>query len=393
MSLSEQSAPVVGPDDGTVPADRRRVGRLPSLTGLRFPAAFLVFVFHASLPFPEIRLLADDGAAHKYNQVVGQIGALGVTFFFVLSGFVLTWSARDGDSATSFWRRRFVKIMPNYVVAWILAMVLYVGAKATLFQSLGSLFMLQVWTPYFTSHLPVNPPSWSLAVEAVFYLAFPLIYLGVRRIPAQRLKFWIIGAIVAVAATPLITTLLVPAGPEVMAHADGTSPIHYWFAYILPIPRLLDFGLGILVARAVMLGRWRDIGMLWSGLLVAASYVVCFFVPYLYGLRVVFLVPAVMLTAAAAIADNEGRFTLFRNRAMVWLGEISFAFYMVHYIVLAFTRKLLGPDLFSTPAGFAIIAGQAVLTLLVSWALYAGVERPITRRWSVSRRKTAAARM
>nr|WP_209447224.1 acyltransferase [Amycolatopsis alba] len=391
--MSEQSAPVVGPDDGTVPADRRRVGRLPSLTGLRFPAAFLVFVFHASLPFPEIRLLADDGAAHKYNQVVGQIGALGVTFFFVLSGFVLTWSARDGDSATSFWRRRFVKIMPNYVVAWILAMVLYVGAKATLFQSLGSLFMLQVWTPYFTSHLPVNPPSWSLAVEAVFYLAFPLIYLGVRRIPAQRLKFWIIGAIVAVAATPLITTLLVPAGPEVMAHADGTSPIHYWFAYILPIPRLLDFGLGILVARAVMLGRWRDIGMLWSGLLVAASYVVCFFVPYLYGLRVVFLVPAVMLTAAAAIADNEGRFTLFRNRAMVWLGEISFAFYMVHYIVLAFTRKLLGPDLFSTPAGFAIIAGQAVLTLLVSWALYAGVERPITRRWSVSRRKTAAARM
>jgi peptidoglycan/LPS O-acetylase OafA/YrhL len=391
MSLSEPSTTVGQSPGGAVPSGRPRVGRLPSLTGLRFPAAFLVFVFHASLPFPEIRLLASDAAAHKYNEIVGQIGALGVTFFFVLSGFVLTWSARDGDSATSFWRRRFVKIMPNYVVAWVLAMVLYVGAKATLFQSLGSLFMLQVWTPYFTSHLPVNPPSWSLAVEAVFYLAFPLLYLGVRRISPQRLKFWIAGAVAAVAATPLITELLVPAGPEVMAHADGTSPIHYWFAYILPIPRLLDFALGILVARAVMLGRWRDIGMLWSGVVLVASYVVCFFVPYMYGLRVVFIVPAVMLTAAAAIADNEGRFTMFRNRAMVWLGEVSFAFYMVHYVVLAFTRKLLGPDLFSTPVGFMIIVGQAVLTLLVSWGLYALVERPITRRWSVSRRRTSLA--
>ncbi|MGW8765243.1 acyltransferase family protein [Streptomyces sp. NPDC055815] len=365
---------------------QHRPSRLPSLTGLRFPAAFMVFVFHASLPMPLVRLLADDTVEHNFAWAVGPSGALGVTFFFVLSGFVLTWSASDDDTAPSFWRRRYVKILPNYVVAWILAMALY-AAATPLLPALGALFMFQVWTPYFSEHLPVNPPSWSLAVEAVFYLAFPLLLAGIRRISADRLKYWIVGTVAAVFVTPLITYQLVPAGPHVMPGTDGTSPVHYWFAYIMPLPRILDFALGILVARAVMLNRWRNIGMIWSAVLLAAGYVASYYVPYLYAQRATCLIPAVMLIAAAAVADRDGRFTLFRSRAMVWLGNVSFAFYLLHFIVLAWFRKLLGTEMYGTATGIAIIAGEAVVTLLASWALYALVEKPLTRRFSRPRQQ------
>lgn len=365
-----------------------RVSRLDTLTGLRFPAALLVFLFHASLPYPSVRLFADDGVESDFTALLAQAGALGVTFFFVLSGFVLTWSARSGDTAPAFWRRRFVKIVPNYVVAWALAMVLFAAAQTETWRALLSLFMLQVYVPDFATNLAVNPPGWSLAVEAVFYLSFPVLIAVIRKIRADRLKYWIAGTVAAVFATVLLTYTLVPAGTAMMDNEPDTSATHFWFAYVLPFPRVLDFALGILVARAVMLGRWRNIGMLWSGALLAVSYVIASDVPHLYGQRAVCLIPAVLLIAAGALADQEGRRSLFRNRAMVWLGEISFAFYLLHYVVLACTRELLGTRLYPTPAGIGIMLAELAVTVLASWALYALVERPITRRWSRARART-----
>jgi peptidoglycan/LPS O-acetylase OafA/YrhL len=97
------------------------------------------------------------------------------------------------------------------------------------------------------------------------------------------------------------------------------------------------------------------------------------------------IVPIVLLIAAAASADAEGRFTLFRNRAMVKLGEISFAFYLLHYIALSWLRKELGTQMYSTPAGLAMLAGTVVATVVASWVLYALVESPLVRRFGRAR--------
>ncbi|MEF2526351.1 acyltransferase family protein [Streptomyces sp. CS62] len=92
------------------------------------------------------------------------------------------------------------------------------------------------------------------------------------------------------------------------------------------------------------------------------------------------------------MADAEGRFTLFRNRAMVWLGDISFAFYLVHYTVMVALWKLLGSKAYSVPEAVALAVLFIAAGILASWALYALVERPITRRWSNPRRKPAVVR-
>jgi peptidoglycan/LPS O-acetylase OafA/YrhL len=364
-----------------------RSSRLPSLTGLRFVAALFVFCYHAALPIPALRLLADDSAAYGFYGVASQAGGLGVGFFFVLSGFILTWSARPGDTPRSFWRRRFVKIYPNYVVAWVLAMVLFAAAYTPAWRAVVNLFMLQVWTPDFDTNFSVDPPGWSLGAEAFFYACFPLLLVFATRIRASRLKFWIGGVVALVVLKPVVAYLFLPSTPAIPGESS-VSVSQYWFGYILPPTRLLDFALGILVARAVMTGRWRNIGMIASVILLAGGYWLAASVPYLYGQSAIFVIPAALLIAAAAIADNEGRFTLFSNRVMTWLGEISFAFYLMHFIVLAYGRSLLGSRLFSTAATVWLLLAGVVVAVGVSWALYAFVERPITRRWSGTRRES-----
>lgn len=370
---------------GTTTTARSRLARLPSLTGLRFYAAALVFFSHVVLPIPTIRLLADDDLAFAMFEIGQPAGGFGVTFFFVLSGFILTWSIRPTDSARAFWRRRAAKIVPSYLVAWVLAMVLVAAATTDLWQAILSFTLLQAWVPDLLINWAVNSPGWSLSVEMLFYLSFPLLYLLARRISAPQLKYWIAGVVAAIAATPLLTEMIIPAG-DLLAPGRSTPANYVWFAIHFPPSRLLDFALGVLVARAVLLGRWRNIGMRWSALLLVVSYVVAAYSPILYSWRVICVVPAALLIASAAIADRDGRFTLVRNRATVWLGEISYAFYLVHFTVVQFTRSVLGDRLFSTPVGVLLIFAEFGLSILVSWALYAWVERPFMRRWSAPRR-------
>ncbi|RAG84383.1 acyltransferase [Streptacidiphilus pinicola] len=378
----------IGTSDTAAEAQRTRASRLPSLTGLRFPAALAVFLFHCFIPIPSLQLLGDERTQFRLFDWFGQTGGLGVTFFFVLSGFVLTWSARDTDTAPQFWRRRFVKIYPNYVVAWVLAMLAFAGPSTPIHVAVSNLFMVQVWVPSYATNFSVDPPSWSLGAEAIFYLSFPLLLAAFRRVNPRHLKYWIIGAMAAVWATPALAYALFPKTPLIPGGYSSVSA--YWFSYVLPPVRLFDFALGILVALAVKHGRWRNIGIIPSVLLLAGGYWLTYHVPYLYAQRATMIIPIALLIAATATADIEGRFTPFRNRVMVWLGEISFAFYLLHYVVLASLRKALGTQTFSTAAGLSIMLGAAVGTVLLSWALHTAVETPLVRRFSRSRRAKTA---
>lgn len=387
-SSAEGSSPSAEPLRGA--RTRPAANRLPTLTGMRFAAAFLVFLNHAGMPIPLLRLLRDEETSNDFYKATEHIGALGVAFFFVLSGFVLTWSARPRDTVRAFWRRRFVKIYPNYVITWALAMVVFASAFTPARMAISNALMVHVWVPDFEYLFSVNSPSWSLGCEAVFYACFPLMHRLFSRIRPERLLMYIAGVAALVIATPWISYTFLSDTPTVQLTNEvaDASAMQSWFAYFLPPVRMLDFVLGMLLAQAVINGRWRNIGMAWSSLLLVVSYVLCLNVPTLYAQRSVFIIPIVLMIGAAAMADVEGQFTLFRNRAMVWLGEISFAFYLLHFVVLALGRKML-PDgrLYSTGQTAGLVAAMFAATVLASWILYALVERPITRRWSTSRRK------
>jgi peptidoglycan/LPS O-acetylase OafA/YrhL len=332
---------------------------LPSLTGLRWMAALLVFGLHVN------NFGYFTGTGGRAVSWAFGAGATGVSFFFVLSGFVLTWSARPGDRALSFWRRRVARVYPVHLATLAMTLVLaYTLAhepRPTPKQTVANALLLHSWwRPWWQT---LNPVSWSLACEAFFYAAFPLLFLVLRRLGARGSA--------ALGVLSLVAVLVL-----------ARSEVHHWWTYSLyslPAARLPEFVLGAVTARLVLLGRWRGPGLEASLALALIGY---FFVPQLtpgYA-TVCTVIGFVLLIPAAAVADLHGLPSMWRRRRLVRLGELSFAFYMVHLLVLRAATHLLGrKPHFGLLAGSAVTAAVFAVSLALSWVLYEAVECPARR--------------
>ncbi|MGW5655224.1 acyltransferase family protein [Streptomyces humi] len=333
---------------------------LPSLTGLRWMAAVLVFGLHVH----NFRYFGGTGG--RLMSWGFEAGASGVSFFFILSGFVLMWSARPVDRAPRFWWRRVARIYPVHLVTVVLALVMAFTLprqpRPTLPQGLADVFLVHSWwRPWWQT---LDPVSWSLACEAFFYAAFPLLALLLRRLGGR-------GA-TALAALSVLAVLALA----------WTDAHHWWDQPIssFPAARLPEFVLGAATARLVLLGRWRGPGLEASLALAVIGY---FLVPQVtadYAATACTLMGFAVLIPAAAQADLRGLPSLWRRRGLVRLGELSFAFYMVHLLVLRAGTHLLG-----TRPRFDLLTGTAAalvaftVSLGLSWLLYEGVEGPARR--------------
>jgi peptidoglycan/LPS O-acetylase OafA/YrhL len=351
--------------------------RLPTLTGLRFVAVAMVFGFH----FSHELLFSDDTAGLVFLIIFVVAGPVGVSFFFALSGFVLTWNAKPGEPARLFWRRRAAKILPSHAVTWLAALLLtiWAGKEVLTEAALSNLLLVQSWIPDTRIFFSMNDVSWSLSCEAFFYLAFPLIFRYVARIRTDRLWRWVFGVTVLIFLVPLLAKITLPDQPRFI---DTPVP-QLWAVYNLPLARALEFVLGMLMARIVREGRWIRLGVGRAALIALIAYVLTPVVPLLWSYVAVCALPMCLLVAAAASADIEGRRSRLRGRTMVWLGEVSFACYLVHRLILVYGHRAIGPDSkWSTPVVALLFAVAAGLTVLLAWLLYTYVEKPFMRRFS-----------
>ncbi|MDG4798759.1 acyltransferase [Micromonospora sp. WMMD1082] len=356
-TAADRQAPGVGRGDAS---------RLPSLTGLRWVAALLVFGFHAGT----MRIIAEPGP----QAVVGEIftlGLSGVQFFFILSGFVLVWSARPGDSRRRFWRRRFAKIYPNHVVMWALAMLamLWFADPINPVAALENLFLVQAWDPRPGHFYSVNNVSWSLSCELFFYLCLPLALPAVR-----RARPWMLWAVVI--AVPLLILALWPGQTLVPEQS------RWWFTQVFPLVRSLEFWMGVAAAELMLRGRWRGPRLPLASLIFVATWVAASQWIRAEFWAALLSVAYVLVIAAAADADVHGRRSPLRSRPMVWLGEVSFAFYLVHVFVITTILRLTGdwgtglPGWWGPPA----VIGFLLLTLALAALLHRFVEQPMMRR-------------
>ncbi|MEU9349389.1 acyltransferase [Streptomyces sp. NPDC048278] len=374
-----------------------RPAKLPSLTGLRFFAALLVFFFHSSLsnsPVPPngpVNPFADHTLARVYAKTFVSTGYMGVSFFFVLSGFVLAWSARPGERVTAFWRRRMTKIFPNHLVVAAAVTVLFAGAAVTgVSEWLPNLLLVHTFFPQASINLSLNPPSWSLGSELLFYLLFPLLIVPIRRLRGGALWAWSAVMVAGTVAVQLVSTYLVPDTPK--SAITPVSDAQFWFGYLFPPGRLFEFVLGALLARIVLTGRWpRRIGVRLSLVLVAAGYGATYFVPFPYTFVTATVVPIGLLIAAVADGDARSRGGWLSSRPMVWLGEVSFGFYLVQGVTIFYLRSLLGSEPFGTPVAVAVVVLFFAASLLAGWLLYRFVEMPAMRRFARARRPAPTA--
>lgn len=369
--------------------------RLPSLTGLRFLAALCVFFFHTGLansPIPPngaISPFADHRVAADYAYVFGKAGYLGVSFFFVLSGFVLTWSSRPGEPARAFLRRRVVKIFPNHIVVWAVALILFARSIGGPGDWIPNLLLIHDYFPQPSVNLSVSPPSWTLCSEMLFYVSFPFLIGPLRRIPVRRLWIWAAAMVLGAVAVQLVNAYLIPATP--VSAISPVSNAQFWFGYLFPPNRMFEFVLGALLALLVKAGKWPRVGIAPAAALLVAGYVAALHVPVYYGFVVATIIPVGVLIAAVANADAHGRRTPFGGKTMVWLGDVSFGFYLCQGVTVFYVRRLFQHTTFPTAEGVLVIVGLFALTLLGGWLLHSRVEAPMMRRWARSRRPAAPA--
>lgn len=336
---------------------------LAALTGARGLAAWFVVLYHIR---PGLSATASPALMTGLSK-----GYLAVDFFFMLSGFVL-WLTygerlRDGGWAQvpRFLGRRIARIWPLHLfilgVAAALALVLELTGRNADHYPWAELplhiLLLQNWG--FTNALSWNDPAWSISCEWAAYLLFPLLALGANWRRASSM-------------TLILTIVLIAVFLHTMMARGGATTLG------VDIPRfglpraLVEFTMGTLVCT--LWQRWRTrpalpasaaagtaivlLGLTASGTVPETLAVPLFFAALLLGLA---------LTAAHP-ANPLG------SRALVYLGEISYATYLVHFVGYVLFKLLFVADPFAVP--LATLAAFLALTLLASAVLHHLVELP-----------------
>lgn len=347
--------PPAGPTAADGPAQRSPSAarpRLDSLTSLRFFAALLVVVAHVGgmSASPEIRAVTHHGD-------------VGVDFFYILSGFVLTWSASADVGARRFYRRRFARVYPLHAATWLIAVLLGLAGLLAVgghrAQALN-LVLLQSWVPNLGIVYSANIPAWSLSDESFFYLVFPLVVLLVARGTA-RFRWTLLG----------VTALLVVVGIPALGGGQ------YWI-FVFPPVRILEFIAGVLLAQLLRDG-WRcPIGIVPATVLAVAAIAGTTLVGGPFGIVAIAAVPLWLLIAATATSNLRGDARVLRRTWLIRLGVWSFALYLVHNMIVGVVLHFTG--LLGTPA--LLLAGAAILaaSIAVAGVGYHLVERPAEAR-------------
>ena len=374
MSVVPPTAPAPAPPGVRQHVDHGK-SRLPSLTGMRWLAALLIFCLHIQ---SESNFFLPDSTTQDVLGNVLAAGRSGVSFFYILSGFVLAWSARPTDTKAAFWRRRFSKIYPNHLAGLLLALVFWtwVGRNFSSEALLYNLTLTQSWPAHGNSvWYAFNGPSWSLSCEALFYLCFPFLYAVLRRASA-----WLWWSLAALSAAFVMAA---PAIAKPVSVRTGWS--EHYLTYHLPPVRMVEFLLGICIALLVRHGRWRGPGMTVSGLVIVAGMAFAATFSEKWGLArdgACTVVGYSLLLCAAARADIRGTRSLWRSRRMVWLGEVSFAFYLVHETAIYTLRHLFPDEAAHLPwyQGAGLVLAAFTMAFAVAALMFEYIEKPMMQR-------------
>jgi len=295
-----------------------------------------------------------------------------VDFFLVLSGFILTHSYfhRMELSFKDFTLRRFLRLYPLHFVTLLATIGLYLIFDLGLKKEPVLLHLLFVQNLGFgPSGLPLNVPAWTISIEFWLNVALFAVLLFVR--PNTGLKR---------AGYAVVAALCFALVFKVVGHLDASSQ-HFRDVISMGLVRCLGaFILGILTYELYLKCKgWQP-----SAAMTMAAILVFFgIILFMPGhVSMGFVVPLVFVAVVLIGACAEAQ-TFWFSRHLVWLGNISFALYLVHNPILRLFREADLTKSVTTGVGFVLVS------LLAAGLLHRYFERPFYI-WSL--RKTALLR-
>lgn len=351
--------------------------RLGQLTSLRFFAALAVLSSHLWVLEEEPNIL------QPLARSIFHEGYAGVSFFFMLSGFILSHTYQRklvGGSikSSAYFMLRLIRIYPlHFLTALPFALwALAGGGLDAAPRIIANLSLVQSWVPIKDYYFSLNDPSWSLSDEIFFYGAFA----GLARFPTRRLTLF---AMALLAAAVAIVWLLIAHHHASWSVGDGDVGFPHWLTYINPAVRLLDFVVGMLLYR---FPKPRLSRSLWTAgeavsvlaLIVAAYAFTRLDLPQVLRAQLLYL-PLMALVIYVFAAGGGLLSKWLCNERLVLLGDASFALYMIHLPILNGTRALF--EQLGEPIPLvAYAAGAAGLSVGLSIVTFRFVERPIHTR-------------
>lgn len=354
-------------------------GEIFALTGLRFIAALYVFIFHIHIRWPvsDVKFI---------KNILGQ-GAIGMSLFFILSGFVLAYRYADGKSTLkSYFINRFARIYPVYFIAALITLP-WLGisfADGSIFnivkaivQSIllviANIFLLQAWFPQFFDYWN-DCASWSISVEAFCYVLLPLLLPILTHLSPKRLLFFALICYM-LAVLPGLTGFIFPNTPRLVY-------------YSMPIYRLPEFLIGVCSYLAFrnkckfvskFKQRHQVIALLSVGLYFG-----------IFGFKILdyvghnwIVLPFISFMILSLSSGKGILVSCLSNSFFVWLGKISYCFYSFQALVILFSlsyhnRIVTMMPLLSNNKIFLLFS-LAILLILSAIGYYL-IEEPARRK-------------
>jgi peptidoglycan/LPS O-acetylase OafA/YrhL len=336
-----------------------------------------MMVFFSHYPIP--------GATGTLLHIT-QAGYAGVTFFFVLSGFVITYNYLE-----SFARNATLKITGDYLIARfarIYPLYLFLIVFVWLPMPSGAVniwpyvFAIQTWSPSVWVAYGLVGPSWSIGVEIFLYLAFPLLVPLVSRLGILDSRRRLCGAVIVVSAALFCAAAYFAASGRNGLSWEDASSGHRWL-YRTPATRLGDFLLGMFGAVYCMRMADKSPGTIrrWGIATVLAALVSVLFMAMkaniysAYSWDIAYAIPAAVLFVGMTINDRTLICRTLGLAPMVLLGEASYALYLFHTLA----APLWHPVATGTIVNLALYSIFTALVIAMSVGIHVALERPARR--------------
>ena len=335
------------------------------LTSLRLIFALMVFGAHCYV-------IDSFFNAHFFKE-----GFVGVSFFFVLSGFIIAYNYQkklqeNKITKRGFWVARIARVYPLHWLTLLVAVFLgnYVVASGSidwLKHFFASLTLTNAYIPKVDYFFSFNSPSWSLCCEQLFYFSFPFL------IPLTKNYKQLLGVFGVVAVLMIVGMYFTP-------EEDIKG---YW--YVNPVTRFPDFIVGMLLFQLYERLKDKNITSL-QGSIMEIAAVILFLAFYLYASEI----PKVyryscfywLPVAAILISFSLQKGVLSRilsNRFLVIGGEISYSFYLIHLFVLLSYVEWQKESGFQIAWYYSIPVLLCVIVLLCMLS-YRYFEKPMNKR-------------
>jgi peptidoglycan/LPS O-acetylase OafA/YrhL len=354
--------------------------QLNALTSLRFFACAAIVFLHSAWFFFDIEFMK--------NWQLDE----GVAFFFVLSGFILTYvypNLQKAEDIKHFLANRLGRMVPSHVFLLFITLAVLPCSCSTLGVFLANLFLVQSWIPRQEYYFGLNAVAWSICVEIFFSIAF-----------VSLIKPWKIGW-AGKLTLGIFLTIDACIGSHLFIASGGHGFLKFTPEYLLkinPLVRTSDFILGMITAKLWLrynhLVKWNQWQMTCVELILATLIIFevtqindvlknCFPILNNYPSVIYWLTHGgcspIFALVIFVMATEKGLLSkVLANPVIVWLGEVSFSMYMVHFILIQSLNSYL-PEFgrINWPITYSIYLATVIF---VSYLNFNIIENPI-RKW------------